>query len=338
MVKRLFIVSLFLFGLLLLPAKALAYSTPFEPFQWGVMIRPLGLSVIGIPSQDPKKMFADQIAMVKELGVNHIRVNLEPDLDLMDYIVNLAQKENLKVTIILEPKPRDDFFNGYASYQTGFDLAKDTASRYRGKVSYYQLGNESNGAVIKKSHPGDRPSDYYMNLYRIYREWMKGLADGVATGDPFAQRIVTANWLGTAMIKMLKDDGVRFEIVGWNWYSEMGDIFKRKTANGKTVPEFVSNLGKKFWIVESNYSNGSWKFNDGPQAAYIGGTADASHRSPLVNGYFVYTLPDEPGKYNYEAGYLGLVGAKRLSDGPWSFADKKPAFFEYKRIIGLHPK
>lgn len=308
-----------------------------KQFQFGVVLRPHALTAeTSIPEKwaDPKEVLDQELAFAKELGVNHLRANLEKEEDLNDYIVKKVAEEGFLLTLILDPEFKADFYKT-ANYQLGFKLGKEVATRFKGKVPFYQLANEATGVTIKKGFPGYKKSDYDPQKYKVFKDWVKGLSDGVKAGDPEAKRIISANWQGTAVMEMLVEDEVEFEIIGWNWFSDMGDIFNTEfEGKSHNLPQEVTQkLKKDFWIVENNNQGGSFGKKEKEQARYISDFVKEIRKSPYVKGYFVFTLTDIAESINEAEGNLGLVKVKENSDGTWKFGQKKPAFGTYQKAI-----
>lgn len=308
-----------------------------KKFQVGVVLRPYALTVkTPIPEKwaDPKKTIEQEISFAKELAVSHLRANLEKEEDLNDYIVEKTAEEGFLLTLIIDPEFKGDFYKT-ATYDLGYKLGKEIASRYQEKIPFYQLANEASGVTIKKGFPGYDESHYDAQKYKVFKDWVKGLSEGVKAGDPKAKRIISANWQGTAVLEMLERDGVEFEIIGWNWFSDMGDIFNQEyEGKSHNIPKEISQkLKKDFWIVESNFQGGSFKGKEKEQAEYLAKFIEEVRKSPDVKGLFIFTLTDIAEINNKSEGNLGLVKVKENPDGTWSFAAKKPAFEALKKAI-----
>lgn len=306
-----------------------------EPFWWGAMVRPLATSVETKKLQEWKVAIDDQIKFAKEIGLNSLRANWEDNDDVVDYLVDKAVENNLQLTIVLEDKTLTDFFN-QANFQRGYEFALKIAVRYKGRVPFYQLGNEASGAVIKPGAHGSSINDYDAAKYGVYLQWLKGLSQGVHDGDPAARKIVSANWKGIGIFEKLAIDGLHFDIVGWNWYSEMGDIFNRNFEEMKktiNIPQYMwEKYHKDVWLTEANKQEGTFDGNFKKQEDFIRGFGPAAYGSSYIKGFFFHELVDQASKQGIHQGHWGLVKVKEQGDG-WAFSDKKPGYYAYRDVV-----
>ncbi len=309
----------------LTPATGTVKMTHF-----GVLIRPYGLK--SGPIAYSKDQLTAQLDAAGTLGATDVRANVEQEDATNDDVVNESLARGFKITLILEPPA------GYLdsnTYQRAFDYAHIVATRYLGKVSYYQLLNEASGASIRPGFPGNKTSDYDAVKYQQTKDAIRGLSEGVRSVDKSAGRIVSANWVGTGIIDKLAADQVPFEIIGWNWYSDMGDdlIKKVDTRTTLNIPEYLKKYGKPFWVVEANRRQGSADLDYAAQSAYLQTlfTNVASHHN--VQGFFVFQLADECGALDQEHGHLGLIGVTKQDSGNCTLSDPKPAFTTFKDLI-----
>lgn len=224
-----------------------------KEFVFGIHTNAFVANTIGDPYQPDNVDRALKLA--KKLGVSHLRINYEPYGDeINDDFINRVAKTGIEPVLIVEsPWPLHQIFEK-ENYQSGYNLGKRVASRYQNKIKYFQVANEVSGIAIKPRHPGNKFSDYDLAKYQIMRDWLKGLADGIRAGNPQAQRIVSSNWIATAVIDEIIKDGVEFEIIGWDWFSEMGENPTGKILDDGTVldiPGHFANSGKNFGLLNS---------------------------------------------------------------------------------------
>ncbi len=313
-------------------------TTPKTPtMHWGVLIRAHALKKGSAPYS--KTALDQQLDLAKELGVTDVRANIEVDDAINDDFVNLAIQKGLTPTLIIEPE-LGDFFN-LATYQKAYDIAKKYATRYQGKVPYYQLANEASGSTVKPNASGNKLTDYDEKKYPAFKDWLRGLSDGVAAADPAAKRMVSAHWLGVAAIDKLATDKVNFEIIGWNWYSDMGNDLIKKLDDGTTlnIPQYFKAKypAKEFWVVELNRRNGTLDKNYKAQADFLQTfiTNVLSHKN--TKGIFIFPLTDQCAEMDKDYGNMGLITIKDNGDGTCSIAAKKTAFTTYQKLIKANP-
>lgn len=313
-------------------------------YNWGVVIRPFALSTPDKPSiriETTYKQIDEQFDLIKKLGANSIRVGVEKNNKVSDYIIEKAQENDLKVLFGLDEEI--NFNNpGEDLYQRGYNFAYSFASRYKGKIQYYQLLNEISGTAVRRNEdegetlPNRYNLKYDKERYQNLSKYLKGLSDGVKAGDPKAQRLISAHWVLIDIFNYLIADKVNFEIIGWDWYSDMGDdISNRKIDEGGNfnLAEEASKMGKKLWIVEANIEGGSFGDKEKEQADYIKDFALKTYLSGKTEGFFVHTLTDMAADQDKTIGHLGLVKVEKNESGQWEFGQLKSAFLEYQKII-----
>lgn len=290
-----------------------------------------------------------QIPLFKDLGINTVKFNLlfnralaQPILPENDYYVDKLIENHIDRYMVIENGEDDDFFET-ANYSMGYEWGKYIASHFAGKINYYQMLNEVSGTAMKPQFPGFRPDDYDEKKYQALKNYLKGMSDAIAQFDPGAQRVVTAHFLGTAMIDRLIKDGVNFEVIGWDWYSDMGDSLTKKYHGDQVfnIPQHFQFSGKKFWISELNRSHGSFENKEVEQSQYIKKIIDEAVQSKLVQGIFVFMMFDSTSAYHGIPDNNNTWGLITNKQDPvtkdWFFDSKKPAYYMYQAIIRSHP-
>ncbi len=301
-------------------------------FHRGVLVRPYALG------EYSKADLTSQIMLAKELGASDVRANIESSAAINDDFVSIAIENGLNPVLIIEPS-LPDFFNT-ASYDLAYSLASDYAIRYKNKVKYYQLANEASGVNIKPSYPGDKKTDYDDQKYAVFLNWIKGLSNGIFDNDPSAKRIITANWLGVGIIDRLVDDGVHFEIVGWNWYDDMGSSLVKKDSDGKTlnIPQYLSKYNKEFWVIEINRHKGTLDNDFNAQSTYLANFINYAADEKLISGIFIFPLTDMCNLLDKSEGRMGLVSVNKKTVSVCTIGDKKPAFTTVQKYFIPIPK
>lgn len=287
-----------------------------------------------------QNVFDNQINALKELGINHLRTNFEhngdtPTLWANNLLVESAEKNNWDLTFIVE-HPFQDFFQE-ASYESGYEWGKKVGSSYAGKVDYYQLANEVSGTIIESGN-GLKKEDYNQEKYEILKNYLVGLREGIYESDPNAKFIVSAHWICLAVIDMLIEDGLEFDVIGWNWYSEMGDNLSNKPIDeGEPldIPGLLGRYGKPFWIVELNQSGGDMEGEE-KQANFFERILENSYKSGDISGIFVYRFADTIcTEGDQPTSHLGII-KDRTSDKTKSgcnISDPKDAYYVLQDFI-----
>jgi len=290
-----------------------------------------------------------QIPYFKDLGINTVKFNLlfttpmqTPIPPENDYFVDKLAENNIDRYMVIENGTDEHFFET-AGYSTGFEWGKQVASHFTGRINYYQMLNEVSGTAMKPTFPGFRRDDYDEHKYQVIKEYLRGMSDAIEQFDPGAQRVITAHFLGTAIIDRLMEDGVKFEVIGWDWYSDMGDSLTNKEYAGQifNIPEHFRYSGKQFWISELSRANGSFDNQEQEQSKYLEKVMTDAISSKLVSGIFPFTMFDLTSAYNGipdKNNSWGLVTNKfDTVTNQWVFDTKKPAYMMYQNIIRSHP-
>jgi len=287
-----------------------------------------------------KSVFEKQIKDLKDLGINHLRTNFEkngkkPIVWANDLMVNSAEDNNWRFTFIVE-HPFSDFFEK-ANYQTGYEWGKIVGSSYPKKVAYYQLANEVSGTIIEFGN-GLKKEDYNPEKYEILKNYLMGLRDGIHESDPEAKFIVSAHWICLEIIDMLIEDGLEFDVIGWNWYSEMGDNLSHKPideGDSLDIPGHFAKYDKPFWIVELNQSGGDLEGEE-KQTEFFKRILNNSYKSGDIEGVFVYRFVDTIcTEGDQPTSHLGIVKDKSSSTtkSDCDISTPKEAYYTLQNFI-----
>ena len=289
-----------------------------------------------------------QLDLVKRLGARWYRADWGSDapgrgVERAETLVREAARRGLQVLPVIFP-PVDMARDSEASIrQAAREYARALAARFKGRIHVWELHNELDSyAMIRKGEKNARgevwqwgdadgrlAEHFEEGRYARARAVLQGLADGIREGNPTARRLINSSgWLHFGFIQRLVADGVPFEILGWHWYSEMGDI---TSAAGVNALAKITAFGKPIWINEYNRrgGNGGDKGEAEQAAALTAMTRTFAGLSAAypIRALMAYELLDEPyfGPDNPESHY-GLVGLRKDAAGRWEPAAEHPAF------------
>lgn len=327
------------------------FCTPVraQPFAWGVNGHPV--------SQEGywQVPLTTQLDWVGELGAGWYRCDIsassfQANTARIDELLAEAEKRGLKLLPVLVPGAEltDEKTSPPQLQAAAAGFARAIASRYHGRITHWELGNELDlFALVRKGETtrggqrwewdgapdGSSAEDYHQGRYERARAFIQGLQEGVKSADPAALTLVdTAGWLHHGFIeRLVREDRVPFDILAWHWYSEMGDMTKvRGTLDLITL---LKGYGKPLWITEINRRDGSKGGREQEAADYLAAAAKQLRKHPAVEAFFVYELLDEPyfgadGESDY-----GLVKISREGGSGWKGSGKKPAFEALREII-----
>ncbi|MDD5323652.1 MAG: CARDB domain-containing protein [Methylococcales bacterium] len=324
--KNLFVaVSIFVASVILVPVSANA-ATITNGF-FGINGHPYG------PYADMS--VATQLDLVNQLGTGLYRLNITSHINytMVDQYLAEGQKRGIKFLMTLNGPLDWTTSSASAIYTAAFNQGRSFATRYAGQIAAYGLVNEKDVETkLPGVSDGTLPSDYDDALYVKGREEIRGLHDGVKAGDPNAKTLVNFAWLHYGFIQRLLDDGVTFDIIGIDWYSDMGDITNVRGRGFDLVSYIKTHFGKPLWITEANRKYGSMNGNEAAQATYLSQTAQAMAKNPDVDAFIAYELFDEPGLPDVNEHNYGLVKFKQ-SGGKYVIDTFKPAFAQYQQVI-----
>jgi hypothetical protein len=313
------------------------------PFQWGVN----GHAVSQVGYFDVP--MTTQLDMVSELGAGWYRMDwgveaFQGNTARLDKFLAEASKRRIRLLPVLFASPGSQSKDETAEQVrvAAATYAKAVVSRYRGKITHWELSNELDAyAMIRKGEKarsgkvwifdgapdGSSPEHYEDSRYQRAKAEIQGLQEGVKAADSNARTIVnTAGWLHYGFVeRLVREDRVPFDILAWHWYSEMGDLTK---VQGKlNLIELLQGFGKPLWITEINRQDGSKGGKEHEQSEYVRKVANQLQATPGIEALFFYELLDQPyfGEDNPES-YYGLVEVVRGSDNKWRVKRKKEAF------------
>lgn len=317
------------------PSRIVTAQNYKEPFQWGINVNPSPVRNYSL------EMWTKQMKYVNDLGCGWIRLvygaNISNRLEIFDEMVNDADKRNIQVLLSLDStEPVQTISN---PYDDGYKVAKEVAEHYKGKIKYYQILNEIGGTVVKgPEYGGEEESDIDNQKYNQVKEWSKGAIEAIRKIDPDAYIVIDSFWTHYKVIEMLVRDGIEFDILGWNWYSDMKMMGDKKLADGSLLVDKLKSFGKPIILAEVNGAPINGRVNENSQAQFIQDMADWAYNSGIINGFYVHELVDIAPTPTREEGYFGLIKFKKASDGGYTYGDLKKAYGTYKELIADYSK
>ena len=313
-------------------------------FRWGVQVRPFALN------RYTDQLMAQQLDLAKELGVHFIRLDWHRDVKTQfndaddfvwhDKVIDMANERGLHVILILEDLGVAS--NDLSVTSKAATASQAIASHYKGRIKYYQLLNEVSGAALKgPSQPGtDFVRDFDQTKYRQIRDLVKGIGTGIKRADPDAKLILSGQWTHTAMFEQLIKDGVSFDIIGWNWFSDMGEdlngpVISESAHQKITLLDKLKGFGKELWLTELNFRPGQDGQDEPKQADYIKKVAERIFDYQTFKALFVFELMDQSEVLakGGKSEYYGIVKFAKDAQGNWIIGGKKQAFDAYKQVI-----
>lgn len=320
--------------------------TTKDGFIWGVTTRPHALS------RYHPTLWKNQVGLASDLEVNYVRIDWEPEgryngkIDPIGLSHALIKEvEAQKMRIYLSFGENGKITGSSNPYQDGYDLANQVVGANKGHVDYYQLANEISSESLRGAEfPGDKTSEYDLEKYAKIRDWLNGAIDGVKKADPQAKTVVVGQWTQIAFFDKLQEDGVNFDIIGWDWFSDMGLMKDVKISDGTYLVDKLKSFNKPVILAEvgqrpdGNKEDG-FVMDEDKQNQFISEMANWSHDSGFIKGFFAFELTDVT---NYDkGGYIdryGLVACEKSKSGVGAVDHLRKVYSSYTDIVRKYSK
>ena len=262
----------------------------------------------------PESKLETQIRLAAELGVTIYRFNYNPvteqDFAYLTDVLDLCDAYGLDMMLVL------DDFGG-----TPEEIAQKhqkIATRCRGRIAYYQIFNETDVYAMHKDDgsiyhqpvgTGEHISQFNPARVQEIEQKLRASIAVFREFDPDAKLVVNFAFKHYAMIKAMHDAGLRWDIIGVDWYSDMegseplADFLPRVQA---TLPDY------EYMICECNI----WAhtpYTEQEQSAYLESFVLSlvnSGKIENLTAIIFYELLDEPAFGNGES-HFGLVKSTR---------------------------
>lgn len=262
-----------------------------------------------------------QIKLLKDMGMTYYRFDVQtmPDgrintPELFSALLKASQAGGVKLLPMIVTRTLEFSDSQSTAYRKGRETGSRFAARYKQYFSVYNLGNELETKFILPNKTGRSRLSYNRDKFVVAAAYLKGMDEGIKAEHPGAKTLIDFAWLHIAYIQMLQEYGVKFDILGCHWYSEMEGAAATKFIN---VPDVTALLAEKFpnkpiWFNEVNkrpknlLNRMDWQYQL-DQDAFLRKFIEKCKRNPQVEALFVYELFDNPEKGGYEGKY-GIIG------------------------------
>lgn len=311
------------------------YAQADRAFAWGVNGHPLTQQAYKY------RTLNDQIQLLKDLGVGYYRIdvpiNAEGKARNEPYFLELLEK--LKAAGV---KPMPALFpsgiggaesDSISIYNKYFSVGEKFINRYGGHLDVLEVGNEWDLKLMKKNarNDGRKASHYQTHLIGKQMWMLAGIIDGMKKRKSTLRVSMSLTWVHWYYLDILKQYAINYDIIGYHWYSNMGNITKAVGPYGNFLPKIAERYNKEIWITEFNTYRGNKNASFYKQDTYIKSSLTDIINQRLVKGFFIYELFDQPDLKAYpdEMSY-GLVYFDTDS------YKKKPIYYTFKEFIKMH--
>lgn len=315
--------------------RAVSSENYKEKFMWGVTARPSSLG------KYVDEVWNNELIYAKGLGVDWVRIAYDHNagFSFHDEAFSYVKNQGLNIYLVIEPN--GDFMALSNSYQDGYEKGFSIAQHYKGQIKYYQLMNEAGSNALKSGNlSGETEPDLDPTKYEKTRDWIKGVSEGIKKADPSAYRVVTNQWTHVVFLNKLINDKVDFDIIGWDWFSDMGYMGEKKLADGTLLIDKLKSYNKPIILAECNRrpegKNGRNGQNEEKQAEYIQKMATWAHDAGLKGFYVLELLDSPPNQGRNYTDYYGIMSIKQKLNGTWVPDQPRKAFFTYKDTIAKY--
>lgn len=315
------------------PASADALLKDREDFEWGI-----GGHNNFYPAY-PERTYKEQVRLAAQMGCDIYRLNYNPTnmsmLNYLDKMVAEIQAYGMEVMLVMDDTS--------GTPQDVANRAKIVAGRYKkgsqyGFIKYIQVFGEADIVALEQSgttykYDGSKPEHYDP---KVVDEWYKKFNAALTTirsVNKDAKTVVSFSYVHYGFLLALLERGLEWDIVGPDWYQDMGSFQKLMDPLKEAFPNH------EFLICEANVQSNEdnthsplydWNW-------LLAGMHDCYNEERII-GFIFYELLDElyflddPNIQAREA-HFGFVSCSR--DG--IIREPKPIFYAVQRMLGGDP-
>jgi hypothetical protein len=280
----------------------------------------LGLGVNGHPFTDApyvQTSAAKQISLLKGMGLNWYRINVQTKSDgsaassMFESMRQAAANGSVNLLPMLYLRTLDFSKSESLNYQLGKTLGSNFAAKYGQYFSMYNLGNDLELTLLFANKTGASSSHYNKQKTNITAAYLKGMDEGIKAKDAGAKTMIDVGWLHYGFLQMCTTYGVKYDAIGYHWYSDMENAAPNSPTNIPDITIKIASLfpTKQLWFTECGYrykSSLSIAANEAAQSKFIMSFLAKCQRNPSVKCLMFYELFDEPYK-SYQESKFGLL-------------------------------
>lgn len=315
------------------PASAEGLMKDRKDFEWGI-----GGHNSAYPAY-PERTYKEQVRLAAQMGCDIYRLNYNPTnlsmLNYLDKMVAEIQAYGMDVMLVMDDTS--------GTPQDVANRAKIVAGRYKkgskyGFIKYIQVFGEVDVVALEQSgttyvYEGDKPEHYDPKVIDEWYAKFDAALSTIRSVNPDAKTVVSFSYLHYGFLLALLERGLEWDIIGPDWYQDMGPFSKLMDRIKVAFPDH------DFLICESNIM--STKNNaDAPLSDWnwLLGEMHYCYNEERIIGFLFYELFDElyflddPNVPSREA-HFGFVTCSR--DGV--IGEPKPIFYAVQRMLGGDP-
>ncbi|MBE9586629.1 hypothetical protein IM792_19425 [Mucilaginibacter sp. JRF] len=259
-----------------------------------------------------------QIELIKGMGMNWYRINVITSSDgtisassssLWTSLRDAAKNGQVNLLPMLYLRTLKETDTEQSAYEKGRTLGANFAGKYGEYFEYYNLGNDLELDLLISGKSGREASHYDATRSAVVASYLKGADEGIKANDPGAKTMIDAGWLHWGFLTFCSNYGVKYDAIGYHWYSDMESAGKSNKVTDITTTLSTLFPTKDIWFTEFGFrykSTNSFSVNETNQNAFIHTFLDKCRANPRVKVAMTYELFDEPYKSYQESNY-GLI-------------------------------
>ena len=274
--------------------RSVAYVQPPNSFAIGVKGYPFTYTAYR------KVPVTQQLDLIGKMGVKIYSIDLTLDASyktnesLLSELNTISRIKNVKLLPLIPLKGLNYLADTVASYNTGKALGLSVALNYGSTFEFYQLGNLQENALIIAGKHGNSPTDYNYAKFKILASYLRGMNEGIKANDADAKTIVNATWLHFSYLQMLLTEQVDFDIIGYDWYSNMDDNARSNFGISDISQKLATVFSKPIWFTKLNIWQGTAYKTQDEQRVWLNGFIAKCKNNPLVGTVIINELLDQP--------------------------------------------
>ena len=281
----------------------------------------------------PEAYYKEQIRLAAELGSKIYCFNYcpttEDEFAYLDRMVAEVQAQGMDVMLITDNyslSPEED------AALVGPIAARYTKDSPHGFIRYFRIFGEQDCGALCESFPKDTPIGQEREHFtpEILDRWyqkMKAAIDAIRAVNTDSKIVVSIAHLHFGFLLGMRDRGLTWDILGLDWYEDMGPFSELLDPLKELFPE------DDYIICESNIRAGD-DASDSPaerwQWLYDG--MEDCYQDDKVIGFLFYELLDEvylSGYSDPREAYFGFV----TCDAEGHIGEKKPVYHRVQELI-----
>lgn len=283
------------------------------------------------------------IKTIAELGVDAFRIGFNytvttlESLEYLDKCVKLCDEYGLKKIVLLK-------FASYSDLELNTQYFEMIASRYNGKnghgfIDIIEVGAEEDAKMLENKWPngngpnGDSIEHYYESDLIKYQNLYASCIKGIRNASSDIKVMIDFAHLHYAPLLYMYEHGLDFDILGLDWYVNMGPLNKVLDPVLEKFPHDIIVSETNIWPEANTNHEDVAVWN--PVVEFM----DIAYDTQRVKGLLFYELMDEPNLDNWgeefvtEQAHFGLC----YTNMDASIKGYKPIYYHLQDLLGGGP-